>query len=211
MYKALLCDLDGTLADTEPQHCSAWLHLLAERYDRHYDEHWFEQWVGTSDTVVAKWLIEETGLEVEAEDIILEKQELFHREVRADGRAFPGVAEQLARITAEYPLAIATNSHRPDADVVVPALGLDRYTDVVTTASDVEHLKPAPDIYLLAAERLAVDPRACIAIEDSTPGGDSARAAGCYVIGLNERVTAADEIVADNGAALARAYDLLRG
>ncbi|MEM9260391.1 MAG: HAD family phosphatase, partial [Bacteroidota bacterium] len=191
-HRALLCDLDGTLADTEPQHCSAWLRMLSENYQLEYDEHWFDQWIGTSDRTVAEYIIENHGLKASVDALISTKQTLFHAEVRASGRSFPGVREALAKISGRYPLAIATNSGRADAEVVVPALGLDRFTDVVVTATDVAHLKPAPDIYLLAAARLSVSPEACIAIEDSGPGGKAAKAAGCYLIGLNDKVDMAD-------------------
>ncbi|MEO0732107.1 MAG: HAD family phosphatase [Bacteroidota bacterium] len=207
--KALLCDLDGTLADTEPQHCAAWLQMLTADYDLHYDEHWFEQWIGTSDRSVAAWLIEKHQLGAAVDAMIVAKQHRFHELVRSDGRSFPGVPEALARISGRYPLAIATNSGRADTDVVIPALGLDRFTDVIVTATDVENLKPAPDIYLLAANRLGMDPTQCIAIEDSGPGGVAAKAAGCYLIGLNEGVTGADEVITDNARALNHALELL--
>jgi len=208
-YLALLCDLDGTLADTEPQHCAGWIDALAEDHGLDYDEHWFDQWIGTSDTLVAEWIIKEHALKVTAAELIAAKQVRFHAAVRATGRGFPGVAEQLALVAARFPLAIATNSGRDDADVVVPALGLDNFTDVVVTATDVVNLKPAPDIYQLAAQRLNVPPTSCVAIEDSTPGGAAAKAAGCYLIGLNPGVTMADEVIGDNARAVARALRIL--
>ncbi len=208
-YLGLLCDLDGTLADTEPLHCAAWLEMLADQYDLTYDANWFEQWIGTSDRVVADWLIREHSLTVSVDELILEKQRRFHDMVRTSGRSFPGVPEELAKIQAQFPLAIATNSGRGDTDVVVPALGLDQFTNIVVTATDVDNLKPAPDIYLLAAARLKVHAGACIAIEDSGPGGRAAKAAGCYLIGLNDGVAMADEIIYDNARALARAREIL--
>lgn len=208
-YLALLCDLDGTLADTEPQHCAAWLDLLRQDYDLNYDEHWFEQWIGTSDRVVADWIIEKHAVAATQQEMIDAKQRRFHELVRASGTGFPGVPEELAKIQEYFPLAIATNSGRGDTDVVVPALGLDRFTEVVVTATDVKNMKPAPDIYLLAAERLGVHAGACIAIEDSAPGGEAAKAAGCYLIGLNDGVTMADETIYDNAKALARAREIL--
>ena len=208
-YLALLCDLDGTLADTEPLHCAAWLEMLQQDYQLSYDIHWFEQWIGTSDRVVADWLISKHTLSVSVDTLIGQKQQRFHEMVRKGGKSFPGVLEELKKLSDQFSLAIATNSGRGDTDVVVPALGLDRFTDVVVTATDVANLKPAPDIYLLAAERLGVHAGGCVAIEDSAPGGLSAKAAGCYLIGLNDKVEMADEIIRDNAAALARARQIL--
>ena len=209
-YKGLLCDLDGTLADSEPQHCSAWLAVLAQDYQLNYDEHWFEQYVGTSDYILAADVIRDNQLPIESVDLIGKKQSKFHAVMRQDGVVFPGVPAELRRIvSAGIPLAIATNSGRSDTDVVVPALGLDEFTNVVITATDVEHMKPAPDIYQLAAKRLGLAPEVCIAIEDSVPGGEAAKAAGCYLIGLNARVAMADVVVEDNAAALALACSML--
>ena len=211
MYKGLLCDLDGTLANSEPLHCAAWLALLDEVYDLQYDEHWFEQWVGTSDRVVAEWLIATHDLNLSIVDLITQKQERFQESVRREGSTFSGVPEMLDRIAADYPLAIATNSGRSDADLMIAATKLDRYTAISVTASDVEHMKPEPDIYLLAAEKLGLSASDCIAIEDSAPGGVAAKAAGCYLIGLNDKVETADETVENNANALRRAYELLGG
>lgn len=208
-YLGLLCDLDGTLADTEPQHCQAWLEILDEELNLQYDEAWFEQWVGTSDRVVADWLIKTHELFLSVEEMIDAKQERFHEIVGRAGKSFPGVPAALSTIRGNFPLAIATNSGRTDTDVVIPALGLDQYTQVVVTATDVENLKPAPDIYLLAAKSLGLAASDCIAIEDSGPGGEAAKAAGCYLIGLNDRVTGADEVVPDNATAILRARSLM--
>ena len=117
----------------------------------------------------------------------------------------------LGRIAGRFPLAIATNSGQADADLMIASTGLDRFTDISVTASDVERMKPEPDIYLLAAERLGLAASDCIAIEDSGPGGEAAKRAGCYLIGLTDKVHQADEMADDNAAALRRAYELLDG
>jgi HAD superfamily hydrolase (TIGR01509 family) len=209
IYLGLLCDLDGTLADSEPLHCTAWLSLLDERYELHYDEAWFEQWIGTSDRVVAENIITTHSLNETTDALIGRKQQRFHQEVKQRGATFPGVPEQLARIAARFPLAIATNSGREDADLMIRSTGLDRFTSISVTASDVEQMKPAPDIYLLAAARLGLPADRCIAIEDSGPGGEAAKAAGCYLIGVTERVGGADDYADSRAGALVRALSLL--
>lgn len=211
MYKGLLCDLDGTLTDSEPLHCNAWLSLLREDFDQDYDEAWFDQWVGTSDRVVATWLLGQHAWTLGVDELIGRKQERFHAAVRREGSTFDGVPEMLARIADKYPLAIATNSGRSDADLMIGATRLDRFTTISVTASDVKHMKPEPDIYLLAAEKLGLPASECIAIEDSGPGGEAAKAAGCYLIGLTDKVSVADEFAGTNAEALERAYTLLGG
>ncbi|OAV45720.1 HAD family phosphatase [Lewinella sp. 4G2] len=210
IYRGLLCDLDGTLADTEPAHCSAWLDVLKDDHGLNFDEHWFEQFIGTSDHFLAAQVIQNHDLAISAADLISNKQSRFHEAVRTAGKGFPGVEEALASVVnVGIPLAVATNSGRSDAAVVLPAIGLDKFTDVVITATDVTHRKPAPDIYQLAAQRLGLPPEQCIAIEDSNPGGDAAKAAGCYLIGLNDGVNAADVVIHDNAAAIRHALSLI--
>ena len=206
----LLCDLDGTLADSEPLHCRAWLATLSEEFGIDYDAHWFEQWIGTSDKTLARHVVEEDKLPLTPEELITKKQDRYHDTVVSQGKAFAGVDEALGRVVeAGFPLAIATNSGRRDADGMIDAARLRRFTSIIVTASDVEHMKPAPDIYLLAAERLGLPADQCIAIEDSGPGGEAARAAGCYLIGLTDRVKEADEWMDDNAKAVLRALELL--
>ncbi len=207
--RGLLCDLDGTLADSEPLHCTAWLATLSEGFGIEYDDHWFEQWIGTSDQVVAQYVVREHSLDISENHLVAHKQGRFHEAVANYGRTFPGVDAALERVAARFPLAIATNSGRKDADVMIGATGLDRYTSISVTASDVKNMKPEPDIYLLAAERLGLPASSCIAIEDSGPGGVAAKAAGCYLIALTDKVGEADERLEDNGAAILRALSLL--
>ena len=207
----LLCDLDGTLADSEPLHCQAWLATLSEEFGIDYDAHWFEQWVGTSDKTLARHVVAEDKLPLTPEELITKKQDRYHSTVVSQGKTFAGVDEALGKVVeAGFPLAIATNSGRRDADGMIDVARLRRFTSIIVTASDVEHMKPAPDIYLLAAERLGLPADRCIAIEDSAPGGAAARAAGCYLIGLTDRVEGADERTDDHAGAILRALELLQ-
>ena len=211
IYRALLCDLDGTLADSEPLHCDAWLTVLAENHNLHFDGHWFEQFIGTHDETVADQVVANHDIGVTARELVGEKKALFHRKVRSSATSFPRVPALLARISADFPVAIATNSNREDAELMVEGLGFGAYAKVLVTATDVAHRKPAPDIFATAARELGVPAGQCIAIEDSGPGAESARAAGCYVIGLTERAAAAaDELIEDQARALERAERLLR-
>ncbi|MBB4077554.1 HAD superfamily hydrolase (TIGR01509 family) [Lewinella aquimaris] len=208
--RGLLCDLDGTLADSEPLHCTAWLDTLSEEFGVDYDAQWFEQWIGTSDRVLARYVVEQDRLPISDEELIKRKQVRYHEAVEREGKTFSGVDEALRQLVDEgYPVAIATNSGRLDADMMIGAARLDRFTPISVTASDVKEMKPAPDIYLLAARRLGLKASECIAIEDSGPGGIAARAAGCYLIALTDKVSQADERAHDSATAIRRALELL--
>ncbi len=212
-FQAIIFDLDGTLVDSEPIHCTAWLETLAG-HGLEYDHGWFEQWIGTSDRTLAEHVIREHALELEVSHLQLAKQEHYHRLIVTEGRLFNGVAEALDRFGRRFPLAIATNSSRLDAEHVFKATGLDKLVRTVVTADDVDNLKPEPDIFLLAAERLAVAPGHCVVIEDSPAGSEAAHRAGMYVLGLTssqpaERMGWAHELFARTELALARLEELV--
>lgn len=212
-YTAFISDLDGTLVNSEPQHFEAWM-IVMSSYGLHYDHHWFDQYVGTSDSLLAKDLINENQLDASARTLQKQKESHFHEIIREKGQLFPGILEALAKIHSKYPVAIGTNSGRKDAEVVFDATGLRPYAGVSVTADDVEHMKPAADIFLRAADLLKVPINECIVCEDSPAGVKAGKAAGCYVIGITssqsaERLSLADEIFDSNAAALARVYDLL--
>jgi HAD superfamily hydrolase (TIGR01509 family) len=88
-----------------------------------------------------------------------------------------------------YPVGIATMSHRKHATLVLHRLSLAGEIDVLVTREDVEHAKPSPEIYLLIAERLGVEPRDCFVLEDSVPGVRAANAAGVRCVAITNDMT----------------------
>jgi HAD superfamily hydrolase (TIGR01509 family) len=95
-----------------------------------------------------------------------------------------GARDALARCSAAWPLALATGSTRRLIELVLELGSLSSFFTVTVSVDDVGRGKPAPDVYLRAATLLGVDPRACVAIEDSASGIRSARDAGMRTIAL---------------------------
>jgi HAD superfamily hydrolase (TIGR01509 family) len=103
----------------------------------------------------------------------------------------PGAVELVTRLhAAGVPLALASSSARSWIDATLRGLELSPFFGVITSGDDVTRGKPAPDIFLLAAERLGVGPSRCVAIEDSPNGLRAARAAGLAVVGVRTPYTA---------------------
>ncbi len=97
----------------------------------------------------------------------------------------PGFHELVNRLAqAGMRLALASNSDRIHVDRVVDQLGIRGFFDLIVTGDQVPQGKPGPDIYLLAVSQLNVLPRECVALEDSQPGIESAKAAGLYCIAV---------------------------
>jgi HAD superfamily hydrolase (TIGR01509 family) len=123
----------------------------------------------------------------EGEQLMDELLELVMDEALHGVAARPGALELIERLCdAGVPLALASNSEPEFVQRTLFSAGLlpDGPFVTVVTAADVEHPKPAPDIYLEACRRLEVDPRAAVALEDSPIGVAAAAAAGMFVIGV---------------------------
>jgi HAD superfamily hydrolase (TIGR01509 family) len=93
-----------------------------------------------------------------------------------------GAVEAVRRIARQLPTGVASSAHRDVIDAALRATGLDGVLRVVVSSDEVSHGKPAPDVYLLAAERLGVAPGRCLVVEDSLNGVLAAKAAGMTVV-----------------------------
>jgi HAD superfamily hydrolase (TIGR01509 family) len=111
----------------------------------------------------------------------------------------PGAFELVARLRGRMPLALASNSPRSLVDAALVSAQMADTFAVIVTSDDVEHSKPAPDIYLLVCERLGLAPADVLALEDSASGVASAKAAGLTCIAVPQfvetDVAAADRII----------------
>jgi len=113
-----------------------------------------------------------------------ELDELVFGELRDGVEARPGARELVEALAGRRRLGIASNSPRKWVEAVLASAGLTAPFDVVVTSEEVAEPKPAPDVYLRAAELLGSPAGETVALEDSPPGAAAARAAGMYVIGV---------------------------
>lgn len=183
---AVLFDLDGTLVDTEKLWANA-LTELAARYGGVLTDAVRAEMVGGSLGFMFRTLSGHLGrpdLDVTEGSAWLENRV---RELFADGVVWRSGARELVEAvrSAGIPTGLVTNTNRPLVEVTLPTLG---QFDVVVCGDDVERPKPDPQPYAYAAARLGVDPRDCVAIEDSPVGVLSARSAGCAVIAVPNEV-----------------------
>jgi HAD superfamily hydrolase (TIGR01509 family) len=119
-----------------------------------------------------------------SEEVVERLAELYRRELPL----VKGAIEAVRRIGARWPLGIASSSNRPLIDLFVELTGTRDLFRATVSSEEVEHGKPAPDVYLEAARRLEIGPERCAAIEDSENGIRSASAAGMHVVAIPNRV-----------------------
>jgi HAD superfamily hydrolase (TIGR01509 family) len=185
MPAAVIFDNDGLTLDTE----HTWTRAEAALYARYGTEFTLDhkrEMLGTSAAKSALTMERHLGQPGRGAELSGELRELVHAELDGTGvEPMPGARELLAALgEAGVPVGLATNSGREFATRALRRAGLLERFAAVVSAEDVEHPKPAPDVYLAAAAALGADPAACVALEDSETGVAAARAAGMLVIGV---------------------------
>jgi beta-phosphoglucomutase family hydrolase len=189
-FTGYIFDLDGTLVDTMPLHYRAWdAAMRAAGLKCTLDEELFYSLGGVPTRRVAELIGQHYGLTIDVEAVFHAKEKLFN-EIRADAKLIEPVVEFARRVAKTHPVSIASGGTR---DVVHPMLkltGLAEVFPVVVTADDVVHGKPAPDMFLLAAKQMGVEPAHCLVFEDAEPGMRAAEAAGMKWVRVASRKTA---------------------
>ncbi len=179
---ALILDMDGVLADTEPVHVRAWDIVLAGVGGEEVAEERMHL-AGMSSPDIARKLVELFHLPFTVEELVSRKRGVYRDLISTGLSPFDGLREELA-LWRKGPLALATSSAREDTMLMLSYMGLDGWFQPVITCDDVKRTKPAPDCYAMAIERLGMPPAQCVVIEDTLHGIQSARGAGARVIAV---------------------------
>jgi HAD superfamily hydrolase (TIGR01509 family) len=189
-FSAVVFDMDGVLLDSEPLHHGVLNELLA-RDNLILDRPEYERFIGWTTEAMFEALIAKYGLSRSVAEYSARYADLVLRVLHEPLDPAPGVITLVQRLRElEMGLAVASSSQRAWIEVTLHSLGLAAMFDTVVSADDVERGKPDPAIYVLAAQRLGVAPRRCLAIEDSPSGVRSARDAGMTVLGVRTPYTA---------------------
>jgi beta-phosphoglucomutase-like phosphatase (HAD superfamily) len=181
---SVIFDLDGTLVDSEPNYYEAGRRLLARHGvpDFGWEEHTRYIGIGTRETL--ETLRGKYGLDADVDTLLAENNRLYLELAAASTEVFPEMRKLVERLHSDgVPMAVASGSSRDAIEAVLAGTGLDAQLGeaaggVLVSAEEVALGKPAPDVFLAAAARLAAAPGCCAVFEDAAPGVAAAFAAG---------------------------------
>jgi beta-phosphoglucomutase len=182
---AVIWDLDGTLIDSVAYHWEAWRAVMeAENFA--YTHEQFVADFGKRNDEILRSRFHPDLPDKEVARIALAKEERYRHLVRTQGlELLPGCAFWLAQLRVEgWKQALGTSAPRGNIEAVFDALKIAPYFNAVMSAEQVRHGKPAPDVFLVAAERMSVLPENCIVIEDAPAGIEAAHRAGMKALGV---------------------------
>jgi HAD superfamily hydrolase (TIGR01509 family) len=200
--EAVIFDLDGVLVDSEHVWDEVREELARERGGRWHDRAQADM-MGMSSVEWSRYMHDVIGLTEPPEEIDAEVVRRMRARYAEELPLLDGGVEAVRRLAGAYRLGLASSSNRAIIDAVLEAAGIAGLFEVTVSSEEVEHGKPAPDVYLEAARLLGVPPGRCVAIEDSANGIRAAAAAGMRVIAIPNRrypppadvVTTADVVV----------------
>ena len=184
MLSAIIFDLDGVLADSEPWWNQIDAKLLAE-YGATYRGEYHRNVVGVSYRLAVEFYKKAFGLSAPTEEMMRRRGEIAAEFFADRVGLFPGVKEVLEELRQmKLHLAVATSSVGASARPFLDRHQLTGFFQVIVTGEQVEHGKPAPDIYLCAAQYLGIPADACLVVEDALPGVAAAKAAKMRVAAI---------------------------
>jgi beta-phosphoglucomutase len=201
VLQAIVFDFDGVIADSEPLHLRAFQLVLEEEGTTLTAREYFQRYLGYDDLGVFEAVAHDRGLPWNARHVaaLVARKGIKLQELLQSGAVlFPGALDFIRRAAAAVPIGIASGALRHEIDEIVEPAGVAELFSVIVAAGDTPESKPSPAPYRLAFERLqeraggALDPRRCVAIEDSRWGLESAQGAGLRCVGVTNSYPAHD-------------------
>lgn len=182
--RAFIFDMDGTLVDNMRFHGEAWQKMLLENGIEIGTHDFLVKTAGkTNREIIPNFFKEET--EERLLELGLRKETIYRELFLPERRAIAGAVEFLeAAKSLGVKMAVATAAPIANMEFILDGLDLRRFFDAITTAADVLHGKPNPEVFLKSAEKLNVEPRNCLVFEDAFNGFEAANRAGMKCVGI---------------------------
>jgi len=188
---ACIFDMDGVLVHTEMHHFFAWKRL-AKTLGFTIDEEFNEKLKGVSRTVCIDLILEHGGIQKtqhEKNKLAEQKNKWFLESVSSinENDVLPGVIDFLQDLRKNsYKMAVGSASK--NAPLLLEKMGITSFFDAIIDGNKIQNAKPHPEVFLRAAQELAIDPFECVVFEDAQSGVEAAKTAGMFCVGVGDPV-----------------------
>jgi beta-phosphoglucomutase family hydrolase len=182
--KAVIWDMDGVIADTAEYHLIGW-QMVFQRRGANYSAEDFRFNTGKRSDTIVKSVLGENLLPDEIAGIVREKDETFRQLIGENIKSFPGVAKLIVSLKKhKFKIAIASSAPMENILLIIKSLKVHSYFDAIISGWEVSRGKPDPQTFLLAAEKLGVEPKCCIVIEDAIAGVTASKRANMHCVAV---------------------------
>jgi HAD hydrolase, family IA, variant 3 len=189
--KAVLFDMDGLMVDTESLSTEAFINSAKAQGYNMTKEETLKVLGFTKANIYQFWIDYFQGTNVDGKKLVDDHYEYIENVLYTVGPEKMPYVEELLKYLREnnYKIAVASSSDTADIKNNLEKTKLEKYIDEIASGAEVENGKPAPDVFLLAAERLDVDPKDCLILEDSKAGIKAGKASGAMVFMVPDMFT----------------------
>ena len=189
--KAVLFDMDGLMVDTESLSTEAFINSAKAQGYNMTKEETLKVLGFTKASIYQFWIDYFQGTNVDGKKLVDDHYEYIENVLYTVGPEKMPYVEELLKYLREnnYKIAVASSSDTADIKNNLEKTKLEKYIDEIASGAEVENGKPAPDVFLLAAERLDVDPKDCLILEDSKSGIKAGKASGAMVFMVPDMFT----------------------
>ena len=189
--KAVLFDMDGLMVDTESLSTEAFINSAKVQGYNMTKEETLKVLGFTKANIYQFWIDYFQGTNVDGKKLVDDHYEYIENVLYTVGPEKMPYVEELLKYLKEnnYKIAVASSSDTADIKNNLEKTKLEKYIDEIASGAEVENGKPAPDVFLLAAERLDVDPKDCLILEDSKAGIKAGKASGAMVFMVPDMFT----------------------
>lgn len=176
--RAVIWDMDGVIADTAPYHFRAWQEVFQKRGVDFTEDDFRRKFGQRNDTIIRNTLGEDIS-QSEIDVIASDKERNFRQRVRQNIKPLPGAIKLITSLKQHgFSMALASSAPMENIQLVTRGLGIESSFQAIVSGREVNEGKPSPQGFLLAAQKLGVEPKNCIVIEDAVAGVTAAKRAG---------------------------------
>lgn len=185
MIEAAIFDMDGVIVDNRDAHLDAFVEF-AKRYNTPLDPSDLLPLFGSTNEVIMNKLFGRSDFTAkQIEDLSQEKETIYRELYDPIMQPAEGLVDLLKSLKASgLKVAVGSSAPQVNVDFVLNRCGIAHYFDVTACGSEITHSKPDPEVYLLAASKLGIDPSRCVVFEDAHVGIEAARRAGMNVVAV---------------------------